>query len=127
MDLEGRTENPGMSAATVMHDFRVEIEGLIAHGFPLVPIPRGTKKPVLGDWPELQIGQDNFRQYFPAVSNVGLRLDNLVDVDLDVPEALAVADSFLPPTRCLGQKRQSAKPSVVSSRREYPSPGFHPG
>jgi len=45
-----------MSAATVLHDFHAEIEGLIARGFPLVPIRRGKKKAVPGGWPELQIG-----------------------------------------------------------------------
>lgn len=65
----------------------------------LVPVPKGQKAPRRKDWPEI-------RDWVPdGTSNVGLHLgpSMVVDVDLDVPEAVELAPKFLTPTRIFGR------------------------
>jgi hypothetical protein len=69
-----------------------------------IPLPPGSKRPVLKDWQNLRPTTADLDHLFPAgrASNVCLLLgaasDGLVDVDLDADEAQAIADHFLPPT-----------------------------
>ena len=78
-------------------------QGYIARGWAPVPIPYRKKAPVLDGWPTLRVTADDASRYFNGgLQNIGILLGqpsgNLVDADLDCAEALALADSFLPPT-----------------------------
>jgi hypothetical protein len=71
------------------------------------------------DWPSLQLTADDLeREFAGAVTGVGVVLGepsgNLVDADLDCPEALAAADRFLPATRCV-----FGRPSAPRSHHEF--------
>ena len=75
----------------------------IGRGWAPVPIPYRKKGPVLDEWPKLRISAVDAPEYFNgARQNVGVILGgasgNLADVDLDCPEALALADYLLPPS-----------------------------
>lgn len=77
-------------------DIRPYAAGYIAEGLDAVPLePRGKAIKV----PEWQTRAFNLDDFKPA-NNVGLRLgkDGLADVDLDCPEALALAAEMLPET-----------------------------
>jgi hypothetical protein len=68
-------------------------------GFIVTPL-RG-KRPVLGRWPERVLSEAELARYFVAGRNVGVVLGGLggvVDVDLDNPVAVIVADLLLPDT-----------------------------
>jgi hypothetical protein len=88
-----------------------------------VPIPPGVKAPIIAGWPDLIIHRDQLPRYFGAPdANIGIRLGpasgDLVDVDLDCPEALAIADLYLPTTRAI-----FGRPSKPRSHRLYVAPG----
>jgi hypothetical protein len=75
----------------------------LARGFAPIPIPHGRKGPVLDGWTELRIDEDTLREHFNGQpQNVGVlqgaHSDGRVCVDLDSPEAIALAPAFLPPT-----------------------------
>ena len=74
----------------------------IRQGYAPVPIPRGQKAPRLRGWQKLRLSESDVTQYFDEEMNVGLLLGKpgagLIDVDLDAPEAVQVADQFLPAT-----------------------------
>ena len=74
----------------------------VRRGYAPVPIPRGEKGPRISRWPSFRPTEDELPKYFRQDQNVGLILGTasggLLDVDLDSPEAIAVADSLLPPT-----------------------------
>ena len=66
-------------------------------GFHIVPIPFGSKAPVVDRWQQLEITTDNVGTYFNEPQNVGVRLGdpyNLTDVDLDTAEALWAWQEF---------------------------------
>ena len=78
----------------------------INRGWSPVPIPYRRRKPVLKDWPDLRITAETAPQYFNgARQNVGVILggasNGLTDIDLDCPEAVAVAPWLLPPTKAI--------------------------
>jgi len=80
-----------------------ELQQYIDAGYALTPIAPGEKSPIFKDWPHQDFSLDELRLLFAKQPyNIGVRLGdasgNLVDVDLDSPEALAIADRFLPPT-----------------------------
>lgn len=67
------------------------------------PTPVNGKGAILKDWPNRRLETTELRAHFADKPlNVGVVLGapsrGLVDVDLDSPEALAIADIFLPPT-----------------------------
>ena len=78
-------------------------------GFQPVPFTSGEKKPVLRDWQNLQITEANIQDYFGDDGNIGIRFGTasggLCDVDLDAPEAVSLAPSFLPPTEAIFGRR----------------------
>jgi hypothetical protein len=94
----------------------------VRRGWRVVPIPTGLKKPVIDGWPELIIVADDLPRYFGAVQNVGIRLgpasNDLVDIDLDCPEALAIASLYLPVT-----KARFGRPSKPLSHWLYVASG----
>jgi len=73
-----------------------------SRGWLPIPIPAGKKEPVIKEWPKLRLAREDLPHYFSNGINVGLLLGspsaNLVDIDLDCPEALAIARKFLPDT-----------------------------
>lgn len=92
---------------------------LLARGWRVVPVPFRTKAPVLDAWQTLRLDLDDLPRYFDgAPSNLGVLLGepsgHLVDVDLDAPEAVALADAFLPLTRSV-----FGRASKPRSHREY--------
>jgi P4 family phage/plasmid primase-like protien len=67
-----------------------------------IPIPLGEKGPRLKGWQRSRLAESDLPSVFRNVGNIGILLGeasgNLVDVDLDAPEALAVSIGLLPPT-----------------------------
>ena len=78
-------------------------EEYVGRGWAPVPVPYQGKAPVLDGWGELRLGKDDLPSYFTDDRpNIGILLGEpsggLIDVDLDAPEALELADIFLPET-----------------------------
>jgi hypothetical protein len=90
----------------------------LARGYAPIPVPAGTKVPVLKGWTDLRLAEADLPQHFNGTGNVGVLLGEpsgwLVDVDLDCEEAVALAPAFLPPT---GAK--SGRPGKRSSHWWY--------
>jgi hypothetical protein len=75
----------------------------VRRGWAVVPIPHRSKKAVLGGWQRLRLKEDDLPQHFGgAPQNIGVLTGEpsgwTVDVDLDHPRAVELADEFLPPT-----------------------------
>src|SRR5829696_1491731 len=102
-------------------EVRRAAEEYIGKGYSVVALRPKSKKPIHDDWPNLSITADNVGGYFPNGENVGVKTGapsgNRVDVDLDVPEALAIAGRFLEPTLTSGRE------SAPHSHWWYVSPG----
>lgn len=76
---------------------------LLARGLTPIPVPHATKSPALRRWPKLRLAADDLPRYFDCTrGNVGVLWGEpsgwIVDIDLDHPRALELADAFLPPT-----------------------------
>ena len=76
--------------------------GYVRRGWSVVPVPFKQKRPVLKEWEQLRLGENDLGQYFDQPANIGLILGEpsgwLVDVDLDCVEARAIAANYLPAT-----------------------------
>jgi hypothetical protein len=87
-----------------------------------VPIPRGQKKPAITGWQNFCAPIENIPRLFGTGENVAVRLGKgsgeLVDADLDCPEALALADLYLPATGA-----EFGRASKPRSHRLYIAPG----
>jgi hypothetical protein len=87
-------------------------------GWQIVPVPAGEKGPRCKGWPDLRMSADEVRRHLAAGGNIGVRLgrasDELIDIDLDCPEALGLADLYLPPTQA-----EFGRPSKPRSHRLY--------
>jgi putative DNA primase/helicase len=75
----------------------------VSRGWAVIPIPHRSKKPVLDAWQQLRLREDDLPQHFSgAPQNIGMLMGGpsgwVVDVDLDHPRAVELADEFLPPT-----------------------------
>src|SRR3954453_23468297 len=84
----------------------------IERGFHPIPVPHATKKPVLQGWQKLRISLDEIGTYFNGQpQNIGILLGEFgaADMDLDWPEAVAVAREFAPETALIFGRR--SKPS----------------
>ena len=97
--------------------------GLIRRGFYVVPIPRGTKHPILTNWPELRLTEFDLQQYFLGDCGIGLLLrpSKLADIDCDCAEAVAAAKVLLPMTEMIHGHRSNPA-SHHYYRVESPSP-----
>src|SRR5215813_11504923 len=86
-------------------------------GWSLVVIPEGEKGPRTQNWQHRSYTRADFEN-----KNVGLLLGpksgEVVDADLDCPEALALADLYLPQTRAEFGRRSKPR-----SHRLYEAPG----
>ena len=74
----------------------------LKRGWCPIPIPKGKKNPILGEYQKLRIVEAEIPGYFADDPNIGLVLGEasggLTDVDLDCPEAIKLAPGFLPNT-----------------------------
>ncbi|MCB9838224.1 MAG: bifunctional DNA primase/polymerase [Phycisphaeraceae bacterium] len=94
----------------------------LARGYRPVPVPAGSKAPVLPGWQRLTLDADSLPAHFNGTGNIGLILGEpsgrLVDVDLDCPEARELAAEYLPPTGA-----RTGRPSAPASHWWYIAPG----
>jgi putative DNA primase/helicase len=77
--------------------------GYARRGWSVIPIPHQSKRPLLDGWQQLRLKESDFPQHFNgAPQNIGVLTGEpsswVVDVDLDHPRAVELADEFLPPT-----------------------------
>lgn len=91
-------------------------------GWRVIPVRSGEKGPRVPEWQKLMLGLDDLPQHFSCESNVGVILgspsNELVDIDLDCSEALAIADLYLPATEA-----EFGRPSKPRSHRLYIADG----
>jgi hypothetical protein len=89
-----------------------------SRGYAPIPVPAGTKVPVLKGWTDLRLSDAELPQHFNGTGNIGVLLGKpsgwLVDVDLDCEEAVALAPAFLPSTGAT-----SGRPGKPSSHWWY--------
>lgn len=76
---------------------------LLARGLAPIPVHACSKKPSCTGWPSLRLTPDTLAEHFKGASgNVGVAFGEpsgwIIDVDLDHPRAVELADSFLPHT-----------------------------
>lgn len=87
-------------------------------GWHSIPVPVREKKPILKGWQNYRATTETINRDFAGIGNIGLLLGepsgNLVDIDLDWPEASALARVFLPAT-----KMQSGRKSAPLSHWWY--------
>ncbi len=88
----------------------------------MVPVPSRQKRPSLPRWEDLRLTEADLPDHFGGWGgNIGLLVGEpsggLVDVDLDCPEALALAD-WLPPTALV-----AGRPGNPGSHRFYQAAG----
>jgi uncharacterized protein (DUF927 family) len=92
-------------------------------GWSPIPVPLSRKAPRIRGWRDLRIGAAGVPRYFNgAPINIGVLLGEpsgwLVDVDLDCPEALALAGDHLPETQSI-----FGRPTKQGSHRLYVARG----
>lgn len=85
----------------------------LKRGWQPIPLPEKSKNPNRPGWQNFIIGESEIPTYFPPSANVGVLLgnksNNLVDVDLDSPDAEKIADLFLPPTEAIFGRRSAPR------------------
>jgi hypothetical protein len=90
-----------------------------------VAIPLQEKAPRIPGWPSLRITEIDAPRYFTGEQNIGIILgkpsNGLTDVDLDCPEAIELANTFLPPTDAV-----FGRASKLRSHRLYRVEGTAP-
>lgn len=101
--------NPVQSAA----------RGYISRGFCPIPVRTRTKIPIGSRWQDSRIQLEDIPEHFPDPKlNIGLVLGDaskgLVDIDIDDPVALRIADHFLPETGMV-----TGRASTPASHRFY--------
>ena len=110
-----------MSAGCDNHD-EIDVQSQVAsyrdRGWYCVPLRPRSKSPWRRDWTKLRLAPE----VFPCNCNIGIILGEpsgwLVDVDLDCPEAIELADQYLPPTPAI-----TGRPSSPNSHRWYIASG----
>jgi hypothetical protein len=94
----------------------------VGRGWRIVPIPHGQKKPAMSGWQDLEATAETVPRLFGNGENVavllGPRSGHLVDIDIDCPEALALADLYLPRTGA-----EFGRKSKPRSHRLFIAPG----
>jgi hypothetical protein len=74
-------------------------------GWRVVPVPAGQKAAAMPDWPDFEATAADLPRLFGYGENIGIILGpascEMVDIDLDCAEAIALADLYLPPTRAV--------------------------
>lgn len=106
----------------------------IERGWSPMPVLYKSKTPPKDyKWREITCTNENVAQCFPSEkSNIGIRLgkysDNLIDIDVDCPEAIVLAPKFLPHTDCVFGRK--SKPNshyffnvdIVSGTKKFEDP-----
>jgi hypothetical protein len=98
------TQNHQPSAAEATPNITLHAaKRYVEAGLSVIPIPLKEKAPRIRNWQELKIGSSDVDRYFNGESlNIGIHLGQpsggLVDIDLDCPEAVELAERFLPTT-----------------------------
>lgn len=90
----------------------------IKKGVSVVPIPHMKKGPVIKEWQNLRISQDQVNEYFDLEpQNIGVLLGEpsawLVDIDLDISEAVDAASYFFPRTTAYGRETRPLSHRLV--------------
>ena len=86
----------------------------LKRGWNPIPLPYGAKSPTDNEWQRIKITETNVHEYFNSdKQNIGVQLgpksNGLADVDLDCPEAIALARHLLPSTEAIfGRKSKPA-------------------
>jgi hypothetical protein len=91
-----------LEAAHHYHDLNIRV----------IPLPYRSKRPVIEDWPHLEIAREDFARYFNGDrQNIGAVLGpgGLTDLDLDAPETLVVAPQFALPTNMVFGRRSKPR------------------
>jgi hypothetical protein len=90
-------------------DTRLAASSYCHRGWSPIPIPQRTKAPVEEGWPAKRLNAEQAERECSPTGNVGIILgaasSGLVDIDLDAPEAVNLADRFLPPTTSVFGRR----------------------
>src|SRR5262245_18324215 len=91
----------------------------LLRGWSPIPVPHRCKAPGFPRWQDLRLIETGIPRHFNGrTQNIGVLLGaasaNLVDVDIDAPEALRLADYFLPETGCT-----FGRPSKPTAHRVY--------
>lgn len=78
-------------------------EEYLSNGWAVIPLPPRSKICTIEGWPELRLRSEDLPSAFADPNaNIGVLLGEpsggLVDIDLDHPTAVMLADRFLPPT-----------------------------
>ncbi|MDP9478366.1 MAG: bifunctional DNA primase/polymerase [Actinomycetota bacterium] len=93
----------------------------MAQGYAPIPLPTRSKNPDRKGWQNERHGIEDLPKIWKNGQGVGLLLGEpsggLVDVDLDVPEAVRLGGRFLPPTRTSGRE------GIRDSHWWYHAPG----
>ncbi|MGE0545073.1 MAG: bifunctional DNA primase/polymerase [Dehalococcoidia bacterium] len=109
---------PSQDHDTTTHSVLEAAIQAIRRGEAVIPVPRGEKGPKLTGWQKLIITEAEAPRYFREPCNIGVLLGEpsrgLVDVDLDAPEAILIADRFLPATH-----RRHGRPGKRNSHPFY--------
>jgi len=91
-----------MSAGTGRNEILAAALNYRRRGWQPTPLEAGAKKAVRAGWQNEILDDAVIENAFPSKANVGVRMGRvsggLVDIDLDSPEAVAMADEFLPRT-----------------------------
>ncbi len=95
-------------------------------GWRVVPIPAGEKGPRRKNWQKLRIDNADLARYFDEDGNIGVLLgepsDGLVDVDLDSPEAVFIAPTYLPETGRIHGRSSKTNSHCLYYATPIPSP-----
>ncbi|GEM_PF-845701 len=92
----------------------------LQQGWMPVYVKPGTKAPLERGWEKLRLTEADLPAHFDRPGNIGIILGEasggLVDADLDCPEAIALADQYLPTTAT-----ETGRPGAPRSHRWYNS------
>jgi len=93
--------------------------GYARRGWSVIPVPYRSKNPGVKGWERLRLTESDLPQRFNGgPQNIGLLTGEpsgwIVDVDLDHPRAVALADELLPPTPAI-----FGRPGKIRSYRLY--------
>jgi hypothetical protein len=92
-----------------------------SRGWFIVPISPNEKKPTITDWPNFVVTADAVPRLFGNGENIAVRLGqasgDLIDIDLDAPEAIRLSDLYLPVSGA-----EFGRPSKPRSHRLYLAP-----
>ncbi len=107
-----------------MNDVTAAAYDYTADGWRVIPVPYKKKKPVLDDWQLLRLSEDDLAKHFNGhPQNIGILLgaasNGLVDVDADAPEAVQIAQRWLPRTPAISGRRSKRR-----SHHWYIAPGL---